>query len=77
MKGVGIMQTVTIELTLNAAYYQAHVRNGTKSGEELLKELRQEIRDRVNEINARGVLNLIFELPVLSVEPRIVIHTES
>ena len=71
------MQTVTIELTLNAAYYQAHVRNGTKSGEELLKELRQEIRDRVNEINARGVLNLIFELPVLSVEPRIVIHTES
>ena len=72
-----MMQTVTIELTLNAAYYQAHVRNGTKSGEELLKELRQEIRDRVNEINARGVLNLIFELPVLSVEPRIVIHSES
>ena len=77
MKGVGIMQTVTIELTLNAAYYQAHVRNGTKSGEELLKELRQEIRDRVNEMNARRILNFIFELPALSVEPRIVIHSES
>ena len=77
MKGAGIMQTVTVELTLNAAYYQAHIRNGTKTGDELLKELRQEIRDRVNEVNARGVLNFIFELPVFSCEPRIIIHAES
>lgn len=71
------MQTISIELTLNAAYYQAHAKDGTKTADELLKELRQEIRDRVNEIHARGVLGFMLALPVFDVNPRITITSES
>lgn len=71
------MQTITVELTLNAAFYKEHFEAMDMSKEEMKKELRREIKDQVNELNLNGVLDVMLQLPLLSLNPRIVLTPES
>lgn len=69
------MQTIIIELRLNASFYQEQALAMSK--DEMKRELRREIKDQVNELNLNGLLNLMLEIPVLPMTPKIVLTTES
>lgn len=69
------MQEITVELKLNAGFYKEHAQD--MSREELKRELRREIKDQVNELNINGVLDLMLEIPVLPLVPKITITAES
>lgn len=71
------MQTITVELNLNAAFYKEHFRNGDMTKEEMRKELRREIKDQVNELNIGMMVDFMIGLPALALNPRIVLTTES
>ena len=71
------MQTITVELTLNAAYYQEHFKQNDISLDELKRELRRELKDCVNELNVTALLDVMEQLPVLPLTPKIVICVES
>lgn len=69
------MQEITIELTLNVAFYQEHQHD--LSREELKRELRREVKDQLNELNINGVLDLMCAIPALPLVPKVVICAES
>ena len=71
------MQTIIIELRLNASFYQEQALHCEMSKDEMKRELRREIKDQVNELNLNGLLNLMLEIPVLPMTPKIVLTTES
>ena len=71
------MQTIIIELRLNASFYQEQALHCAMSKDEMKRELRREIIDQVNELNLNGLLNLMLEIPVLPMTPKIVLTTES
>lgn len=71
------MQTITIEVTLNAAFYQEHFKQNDMSRKEMKRELRREIKDKLREMNFSSILDLIEAIPALPVSPRIVITDES
>lgn len=71
------MQTITVEITLNAAFYQEHFKQNDMSREELKRELKREIKDQINELNLGSMLDLMESIPALPMTPKIVLMTES
>ena len=66
------MQTVTMELELNAAYYKEMAAQG-QSRAELRQELKREIKDQVNEHSIGKILDGMIDLPVMPFECKIVV----